>query len=190
MCPRRHLNNRLGRLAMAMGAALLVLFPPMAPVAAQELALETAVKATFLIKFAAFVEWPASAFGSPSSPLYVCVMGPSLGSTADQAAAGQMVGQHPLIVRHIAATERPQGCGMLYAAESSQQLVDAALDAVRGQPVLTVTDLPPTAPRKGIINFVLQSNHVRFEIDDREATRNGLRISSQLLALAVNAGAR
>lgn len=76
---------------------------------------------------------------------------------------------------------------MLFAAGSS---VDTALDAVRGQPVLTVTDLPPAAPHKGIINFVLQSNHVRFEIDGGEATRNGLRISSQLLALAVNAGVR
>ncbi len=52
-------------------------------------------------------------------------------------------------------------------------------------PVLTVTDLPAGAAHKGIINFVVEDNHVRFEIDNRAANESGLRISSQLMALAI-----
>jgi len=156
----------------------------------QEGQLELAVKATYLVKFAAFVEWPASAFESASGPLNLCIVGAPLAGVADQVAAGQTVGQHPLAVRHIAAATHGLGCHIIFTAGAPQQSVEAAIDAVRGEPVLTVTDLPQTAPRRGIINFVLQSNHVRFDIDDREATRDGLRISSQLLALAVNVSPR
>lgn len=161
-----------------------------APASAQESQLEVAVKATFLVKFAAFVEWPVSAFESPTAPLTICIVGTPLGGIADQAAQGQSVSQHGLAVRHIAAAARGDGCNILFTAGTAQQPVAGALDAVHGAPVLTVTDLPETAARKGIINFVLRNGRVRFQIDDREAAQGGLRISSQLLALAVNVGAR
>ena len=186
MNPVRHGGNSLGRLAAALLALLL-----WAPAGlAEEPVLEIAVKATYLVKFIAFVEWPPGAFASPSSPLQLCIIGAPFAGVADRAAAGEMAGLHPLAVRHIATVEHGSGCGVLFTAGSAQQSVDAALDAVRGEPVLTVTDLPASAARKGIINFVLQGSHVRFEIDDREAARDRLRISSQLLSLAINANVR
>ena len=157
---------------------------------AEEPVLELAVKATYLVKFAAFVDWPADAFQTASTPLNICIIGAPFSGLADQAAVGQMAGQHPLMVRHIATAGRASGCQMLFTAGSPQQSVDEALNATRGEPVLTVTDLPAAAARKGIINFVLQGNHVRFEIDDGEASRDRLHISSQLLALSANASLR
>ena len=124
------------------------------------------------------------------SPLNLCIVGAPFAGAADQAAAGQMAGPHPVVVRHIAVATHAAGCHALFSTGSPQQSIEGALDAVQGEPVLTVTDLSATAPHKGIINFVLQNNHVRFEIDDRAAARAGLPLSSQLLALAVNAGAR
>jgi hypothetical protein len=153
---------------------------------AQDGSLELAIKATYLVKFAAFVEWPANMFETPSSPLTICLVGTPFSGVADQAAAGQAAGQHPLAVRHVAAATHGSGCHILFSAGAPGQSIAEALDAVRGEPVLTVTDLPAATPRKGIIDFVLQSGHVRFEIDDRAAAQEGLRISSQLLALAIN----
>ncbi|MBV8777045.1 MAG: YfiR family protein [Alphaproteobacteria bacterium] len=161
-----------------------------APAPAQDNSLELAVKATYLVRFAAFVEWPQAAFESPTSPLNLCIAGGALGPVVEQAASGQAVGQHPIAVRLIAAAAHGAGCHILFAGGTSQQSVDTALIAVRREPVLTVTDLPAAAALKGVINFVMQAGHVRFEIDEREAAAGGLRISSQLLALAVNIGAR
>ncbi|HZK90919.1 MAG TPA: YfiR family protein [Stellaceae bacterium] len=175
---------------MTAWAALLPAFFPAATAWGQDNPLEIAIKATYLVKFAGFVEWPAAAFESAASPLNICIVGTPLAGVADRAVAGQAVGQHPLAVRHIAAATHGGGCHILFTAGAVQQPVETALDAVRHEPVLTVTDLPTTAARKGIINFVLQNGHVRFEIDDREAGQDGLRISSQLLALAVNNGSR
>jgi hypothetical protein len=146
--------------------------------------LERAIKAAYLVKFGGFVEWPDSAFASPASPLVICVAGGQpFGALLDRAARGQSAGRHPIEIRVLQAVTRGSGCHMLFAADASAAY---ALAAVQGEPVLTVTDLPRTAPRKGIINFVVDDNRVRFEIDARAAAEAGLRISSQLMALAVN----
>jgi hypothetical protein len=68
--------------------------------------------------------------------------------------------------------------------------VAQALDAVRGAPVLSVTDGAKSADAKGIVHFVVLENRVRFEIDVQAASASGLKISSKLLDLAVNARRR
>lgn len=77
------------------------------------------------------------------------------------------------------------GCQILFDAGSPEQSIAAGLQAVRGTPVLTVTDSEDNGGPKGIINFVIADGHVRFEINVATASSNGLAISSKLLSLAV-----
>jgi hypothetical protein len=53
---------------------------------------------------------------------------------------------------------------------------------MRGRPVVTVTDSGLSV--HGMISFVIENNHVRFDIDDALAAEGGLVISSKLLGLA------
>ena len=52
--------------------------------------------------------------------------------------------------------------------------------------MLTVTDAATDPAAKGIINFVIEDDRVRFEIDNSTAAAGGLTISSKLLSLAVH----
>lgn len=144
--------------------------------------LEYAVKATYLYKLAAFVAWPPSAL--PANSFAICVVGNRpFGTLLDQAVAGQTVQQRPIVVRRYATITGNPGCQMMYVAGSDAQPVADVLAAVRGTPVLTVTDGQGDAA--GMINFVLQDGYVRFEIDPQMAAQSGLNISSKLLSLAV-----
>lgn len=137
--------------------------------------LEWAVKATYLYKLASFVDWPESAFDSPTSAIAICVVGDDpFGGTLDQAVAGQTVGGRPIAVRRLDAIGPQSGCHVAYSAQGG-------LSAVRGSPVLTVTD---RSSNGGIVNFVLSENRVRFEINSQAAAQNGLTISSKVLNLA------
>ena len=155
--------------------------------AAPEDSLEYAVKATFLYKFVPFVDWPASAFESPASPVVVCVIGNDpVTRLIDRAAAGQRAGGRPIVVRHLAAVTRDSGCHEVYAGVAAPQRL-AAFEAVRGTAVLTVSDGALTGDGGGIIiGFVIQDNRVRFDIDAGAAAASGLTIRSQLLDLARN----
>lgn len=157
------------------------------PTLAQEgSSLERAVKATYLWKFAPFVEWPAGAFKSPESQFAICVVGHNpFGNVLDEAVAGQRILGRPVVIRHLAALSGNLECHILFAAGSPEQSVAAVLMAVKGKPVLTVTDTQENGGPKGIINFLIQDGHVRFEINEAAASAHGLGISSKLLSLAV-----
>lgn len=148
--------------------------------------LENAVKAAYLLKFAPFVDWPPRAFAGPASPFGVCILGPDpFGAALDQAVAGQRVGEHPVVVRRLSGPAVPGECHVLYAGHASERRLQDALAAMRGQPVLTVTERGQAGPG-GVIRFLLQGGRVRFAIDKAAAQANGLSISSKLLSLAAD----
>jgi hypothetical protein len=156
------------------------------PAAAQDRSLEYAVKATYLYKFVPFVVWPSNAFVAPASPFDICIIGDaSFGVLVTNAVAGQSVGQHAIVVRRVSTLSEEGTCHVLFIGSGDRAVVSAALLAVRGKPVLTVTDGAPSG-EDGIVNFVLRDDRVRFEIDLEEAARNGIAISSKLLSLAVD----
>ena len=143
--------------------------------------LEYAVKAAYLTKFIPFITWPARSFESPSSPVTVCLVGDDpFGGVLDAAARSARVGERPINVRHLALPD--SGCQIVFLSASDPELADEALEALKGKPVVTVTD-SGMRPH-GIISFVIDANHVRFDIDDAEAGREGISISSKLLDLA------
>jgi hypothetical protein len=57
------------------------------------------------------------------------------------------------------------------------------LAGLKDASVLTVGETEGFAARGGIINFYIEGNRVRFEINPDAAHRSGLKISSQLLQL-------
>lgn len=152
---------------------------------AQDRAMEYAVKAAYLYKFAPFVEWPPRAFASASSPLQVCVLGRDpFGATLDRAVRGQRVDGRPVSVRRLQRVDASSGCHILYLGSSSSQTAPEALRAVRGAPTLTVAD--NNGEPDAIIRFVVTGNRVRFDINTAAAAANGVTISSKLLSLATS----
>jgi hypothetical protein len=155
------------------------------PAHAQGSSMEYAVKAAYLYKFAPFVEWPPTAFASAASPFQLCVLGQDpFGAKLDQAVSGQRVGGRPVAVRRIERVDAGSGCHVLYLGASRKQTAEEALRAVRGLPILTVTDGEREVG--AIIRFVVKDNRVRFEIDTAAAAANHVTISSKLLALATS----
>lgn len=179
--------GRGGRLIAVLLTAAWALAGPAATPAMAQGNLEYSVKANYLVRFAAFVEWPARAFANPQAPVAICVAGRDpFGATLERAARGQTAYGRPLILRRPDTREAVAGCHILYVGEGAETLITAAA----GQPgLLIVTDAATTTGR-GTIHFVVSDARVRFHIDQQAATRSGLAFSSRLLhlALSVRAG--
>ena len=157
-------------------------------VAVADESLEYGVKAAFLYKFGSYVEWPAAAFISPTSPFNLCVAGGSdqFGSTLDKVVNGKRINNRDIVIRRLKTVERDSGCHILYIGGSEAQHGAQILEAVRGSSVLTVSDAGGSGSGAAIIDFVVVDNRVRFDIDDEAAAQNGLVISSKLMNLALN----
>ncbi|MGE3332005.1 MAG: YfiR family protein [Rhodospirillaceae bacterium] len=159
------------------------LWPPRA-YGADPLTREYQIKGAYLYKLADYVEWPAAAFASPASPLTICVVGRDpFGGALDQVTAGERVAGHVIEIKRLAAAD-PSVCHVAYFSGPTGAVLDTQLAGYDGKSVLTITDGIGEGARRGIINFVLRDDRVRFEIDEQAASDVKLAISSKLLSLA------
>ena len=143
---------------------------------------EVQIKAAYLYKFAGFVDWPASAFARPDSPLVIGVAGnDELASQLEQVVATRSVGSHPLAVRRLRRGDSPAGLHVLYVGGERGAWTEL-LASARGLPLLTVGDAPDVP--NNMIRFVMVDQHLRFEVALGQVAPSGLKISARLLAAA------
>jgi len=143
---------------------------------------EQSVKAAFVTKFSRYVEWPGS--GRPAGQaVEICIVGSDpFGRLIDQAARSD---PSAMVVRRLDKVEQARSCAVAFLAGTAQQPTAAMVTALRGSPVLTVTDAR-FGPAKGMIHFDVRGGKVGFHINDVLAAQSRLTISSRLLQLALS----
>jgi hypothetical protein len=157
-----------------------------APLQAQEFnRKEYQVKAVFLFNFIQFVEWPATSFPTAEAPIKIGVYGDDPFAGALEAAVhGEKVRQRSIVIERSSRLEALRECHVVFVCRSERESVGTILAVLGSRPVLTVGEVPDFARRGGVINFYLEGQKVRFEINRAAAQRSGLKLSSQLLSLA------
>src|SRR5262245_21432839 len=139
------------------------------------------MKAAFLYNFARFVQWPEA---DQNSPVRFCVYGKDpFGKLLDESLRDKNMEGRPLEIQRLSGLKDIEECHVLFVGASSD--ISSVLRQIGNHPILTVSETPGFTQMGGIINFVLQDQKVRFEINPQTAAAAGLKISSQLLRLAL-----
>jgi hypothetical protein len=147
--------------------------------------LEYRIKAAFLCKFANYVEWPAQAFARTDSPIVIGVVASdAVGDEIARTAAALSVDGRPLKVRRLHQGDSIADVHLIYVASSENSRLAETLAAVKGRPVLVVTESSQAVALGSMINFVVVDNKVRFDISPHSAESSRLRISARLLSVA------
>jgi hypothetical protein len=160
---------------------------------------EYSIKAGYILLFTRYVEWPSTAFATPSAPIVICVLGEDpFGSVLDQTVAGQQSQQRPLSVRRVADARDAAGCHVAFIGsqgnneETSDPPVSKQtsqwLEVLANQPVLTITEHLDALAQGAMLSFVSEveggESRIRFEASLRPMHRAGLVARSQMLSAA------
>jgi hypothetical protein len=146
---------------------------------------EYRLKAAFVYRFPQFVEWPAPALDGHES-LTICVLRPNpFGSLLGELIAGETLNGRSLTIREIDRASAITGCHVVFVPGEQPAAAKAVLTAAGQHPILTVGESPRFLDDGGVINLRVVDRRVRFEISATAAERAGLRLSSQLLQLAI-----
>jgi hypothetical protein len=146
---------------------------------------ESQIKAGFLFNFTKFVEWPPEAFADPGVPIVLGIVGDS--SVAElliETAAGKIVNGRAVIVQRFKEGQDPRTCHILFVSSSQERHVPQILERVKGSPILTVSETSGFAQFGGMINFTVEGNKVRLEINLDATARARLKISAKVIAVA------
>ncbi|MDD5035854.1 MAG: YfiR family protein [Methylococcaceae bacterium] len=142
---------------------------------------EYEVKAAFIHNFAKFVQWPMS---SGSNTLRLCIVGDNPFANALEVIRDQAIDGKHWEFQFLRTPQNLDRCQVAFISVSETGKLNAIVESLGGKPVLTIGDGEGFAERGLIINFYLENQKVRFEINPNAARRAGLAISSQLLKLA------
>lgn len=145
---------------------------------------EQEVKAAFVYQFTRFVEWPPSKGPSPSEFVVAVMDAEQFGAVAERALQGKSARDLPVTVRRISTLGEAPTARILFVGSGDAPRLAQILESVEGSGILTVGDSLDFAERGGMIGFRIVDNRVRFDINVEEASRSGLKISSEVLKLA------
>lgn len=186
-------RSRFGVAASAVRYALLIvlLVAPGIPAARADgttlpAAAESSVKAAYIYRFLAYVEWPADAFERPSSPIVIGVTGAdNVAAELEAMLPGRLAQGRPLTVRRLAPGNSLVGIHVLYVGPAAGARTATLMRAGSQRGVLTITDTEGGLELGGIVNFVSTDGRVRFEVAVDNADKRALKLSSRLLQVAL-----
>lgn len=135
----------------------------------------------YIYNFAKYIQWP-----NPGTELIIGVSGgnPEIMEALEKMAYLKSTPELKLIVRKVQSPGDVAACHILYVpqTESSKAGIYAArTDGGR----LIVTEGEGMLQKGGMINFVLVGKKLRYEINREALEKAGLKVSSQLVGLAV-----
>lgn len=171
------------RLAALIVAGVTLSVPSLAEASAPT---ESEVKAAYLYNFGRFVEWPARARAAKGESFKICVLGEvPFRAVLYKTVGGETIDGKPVVVKSLSAVQEAGDCHILFIGSSERGELKEILAAADGTAALTVSDMPEFTRRGGMIQFLLENNRVRFQINVAAAEHAGLALSSQLLRVAV-----
>jgi hypothetical protein len=143
------------------------------------------VEAAYLYNFSRFVEWPAKGSLPQSNSFTICVLGEDpFGQALDATLAGETIGNQKVTARRISSPQMSADCQILFISSSEANRLNKIIEALNKNAVLTVSDIPQFSQRQGMIQFVMEENRIRFEVNLAATQRAGLTLSSELLKVA------
>jgi hypothetical protein len=121
-----------------------------------------------------------------SEPLVIgCFSDPDFLEVLEATVAGRTVGSRRIVVKRVGGTDDLRGCHILFVGRAQDDNAGALLARAKQMQVLTVGESAGFTERGGMIGFVQADGNVKFAINEEQADRAGLKLSSKLLGLAV-----
>ena len=149
---------------------------------------EPQIKAAYVYNFGKYVEWPSDMklmTEGKRPAFFIDVVGesPVLGPL-QVITRTKMLADKRIVIRPIRDGDDYRPCHILFIPASQRpQMVESALKKAQGSATLTVGETEEFLQRGGMIRFLTEDNHLRFEINVEAALRANVKISAKLLRL-------
>ncbi len=150
---------------------------------------EDEVEAAFLYRFAGYVDWPAEALSSQDFTIAV------LGSDAIAQELERILPHHslknrPAQVRRIRSLDELRDAQILFVGPQFNDELKSIISRLDYRPILVVSASDRGLEDGSCVNFLFVDRRVRFEVSLTAADHVGLRVSSELLSVAVRVQGR
>ena len=144
---------------------------------------EYEVKAAFLYQFTKFIQWSKN---SPKDEIFsICIVGKDPFGQIINELESETVDNRKIEIKRLKFEDVIDSCHVVFIGQTERNRLFSFMENLRGKGILTVSEIDGFIERGGVINFKRQGSRVGFEINQKKAEEEGIKISSKLLSLAL-----
>lgn len=144
---------------------------------------EPTMKALFIYNFTKHIEWPK---GKINGKFVIGVLGNSpVFDKLNVIMKERKVKDYPVEIRKISSIDKIESFDILFVSKGESDHIREIDSNADSYGVLIVTEERDMAKKGACINIIRQDERMKFEINDTEIKKEGLKISTQLYELAV-----
>jgi len=153
---------------------------------AEETSREYILKAGFIYNFTKFIKWPDGIERSiKAKGITLCLVGEDpFGEILDRLSNKIEAKGKNLTIRRQPTKDALQSCHILFISQSEKSRLKEIIEKAERRPILLIGETPGYAQNGVMINFYIEGNRIKFEINKQALERRGLKVSSELLDLA------
>lgn len=141
------------------------------------------VKATYIYNFTKYIDWPAS---YKKGNFVIGVLGTTpFYTNLSTLLAKKTVGLQNFEIKNYSSVEAIGNCHILFVPEASSAMLGDVLKKIKGNSTLLVTEKSGLAKQGAGINFIIENNKQRFELNKSNIEKYNMAISSTLMSLAI-----
>jgi len=157
----------------------LLLLPGLSLAGEHMVAKKESLIAAYVYNFIQYSDWPTSK--NDNAGKLLSILGTHPFGTSLDAIAEKSPASHRLSVRYCADIPCLQGSDAVFIPRAEASSLPQTLQALQGEPILTISDIPDFATSGGMIELVYKNKKLRFRINLLHVKREKILISSQLL---------
>lgn len=140
-----------------------------------------AVHANIIYHFTKYIDWPAS---RKTGDFIIGVYGDSpLYDELKKNVANKMVGTQKILIKKIGSVEATQKAHIVFVSEEMSGSIKKISTETKDNSVLVVSEQEGFAKRGSCINFIIESERLKLEINQTNIEQRNLSIASELLQL-------
>jgi hypothetical protein len=167
----------------ATGLKLVLLFLILHLVSALHAQKETSyvVQSNIIYRLKKNLDWPAS---SKQGDFNIGVVGDSpMYEELKKSIEGKFVGDQKITIKKVSSSSPVFDCQILFVSDDAGKNIKKIAGKTAHNPVLLVSETDGMAQKGSCINFVIESNRLKLEINQNNITQRELSIASELLQL-------
>ncbi|MGM0551488.1 MAG: YfiR family protein [Bacteroidota bacterium] len=139
---------------------------------------EHTLKAVYMEKFSRFVTWPEDT----SNHFIITMYGKSpLTQSIKQIYSIQKIKGREVVVKEANVMAEIEDTHILFIASNQVDDLPLLLSYIQGKPILTISHAEGFAKKGVIINFFVEQNRLRFEVNEEALLQSPLQMSFYLL---------
>lgn len=142
------------------------------------------IKAVFIYNFAKYIEWPSN-YQSGQFTIGILGENDALYDELTKMSKVKKVANQSFSIRKYSKLSEVDSPHILYIPEDSSSILAKAVSKLTGKSTLIVTEEPGLAKKGSSINFIIEGNRQKFELNKTTTESHNLKIASTLENLAV-----